>query len=433
MIRTLHTGFLLTLSAALLVLPLRAQEPADTWQRYIVQRGDTLFRIALNHNSTVEAFAELNDLANPSLIFVGQQLLVPGGDALAPAPVLPDYVAPLFNPHSSAFLVHTVQKGDTLSEIAADFGLSLDALVARNAIADAALLHVGQQVYLPGLESGSLELPTPAVALAMQYAPATLLQGDAVRFHLQTATEAQVSGNFLGIELSFAADETGHNHLAFTGIPRYTDPGLHLLALEVDAGSQLTSLRWLLPVDAGIFGREAVKLPAEDQESLDRETENAELALLQQAASVNRPGRWFNGLLLRPADGRITSRFGTLRSYNGGPYDRLHNGVDFAAGTGAPVRAVADGLVVLSADLNVRGQSIMLDHGLGVYSGYWHLSAMDVEVGEFVRAGDAIGAVGNSGRSTGSHLHWELWVNGTPVDPLPWLRADFTALGSPQE
>ena len=121
-----------------------------------------------------------------------------------------------------------------------------------------------------------------------------------------------------------------------------------------------------------------------------------------------------------------------MRSYNLGPYDRVHGGVDFAAPTGTDVRAVAAGLVVLALDLNVRGQSIVLDHGMGVYTGYWHLSEMYVEVGEFVTNGSVIGAMGNTGRSTGPHLHWQLWVNGTVVNPLQWLYSDFTGLGAIQ-
>ena len=95
---------------------------------------------------------------------------------------------------------------------------------------------------------------------------------------------------------------------------------------------------------------------------------------------------------------------------------------------GTPVQAAADGLVVLATELNVRGRSIILDHGLGVYTGYWHLSEMHVTVGDFVRAGADIAEVGNSGRSTGAHLHWQLWVNGIAVEPLQWLRSDFTRL-----
>ena len=85
--------------------------------------------------------------------------------------------------------------------------------------------------------------------------------------------------------------------------------------------------------------------------------------------------------------------------------------------------APADGKVVLAEPLQVRGQVVILDHGLGVMSGYWHLSQIDVTAGQFVEEGQVIGLVGNTGLSTGSHLHWEVRVGGVPVDPIPASRA----------
>ena len=67
----------------------------------------------------------------------------------------------------------------------------------------------------------------------------------------------------------------------------------------------------------------------------------------------------------------------------------------------------------------------MIDHGWGVYSGFWHQSEFLVQVGEFVAPGQVIGLVGDTGRGTGAHLHWELWVNGVQVDPLDWLQQEY--------
>lgn len=426
--RALHAVLLTALVAVVLAAPVLGQAPVNTGQVYIVQRGDTLFRIALNHNSTVEAFAALNGISNPALIFVGQQLRIPGAEALAPAPVLPAFVTPVLHRHAGDSLLRTVEQGDTLSEIADEYGLALDALVVRNRLENASLIHVGQTLHIPGLLPRTMYGPWPGPASALQIAPGELVEGESVRLVLQTAVPARVRGSFLGSELEFIADEGARNHLALAGVPLGTAPGPYVLEVVIDDGATETWMQWPLQVAGGIFGREALQLPAEALDLLDSETENAEAALLQHITSAQRPGRWFDGLLLRPTAGRITSRFGALRSYNGGSYDRLHRGVDFAPGTGTPVRAAADGVVALAQELNIRGLSIMLDHGLGVYTGYWHLSEMDVQVGDFLRAGETLGAVGNSGRSTGAHLHWGLWVNGVAVDPLQWLHSDFTAL-----
>ncbi len=426
--RLIHAALLLTLLSVALAPPVLGQDATPAGPIYIVQSGDTLFKVAFEHNSTVEAFTELNNINNPALIFVGQQLRIPVDESLALPPVLPDFNPPTLPPGAGPSLVYNVAQADTLSEIAAEYGLALSALVDRNQITDASLLHVGQQIYIPGLEPQVIDAPWPEPVSLLQLGPGELLQGQSVRFVVQTTLPAQVRGGFLGSDLHFVADESQRNHMALTGIPLYTVPGFHDLGVTVEAGTVQTAFQWPLEVKAGVFGRQAVTLPPEALDTLDRDTENAEIALLQHTIFGNRPGRWFDGLLLRPSTGRVTSSFGTLRSYNLGPYDRTHNGVDFAAATGTPVQAVADGLVVLANELNVRGRSIVLDHGMGVYTGYWHLSEMHVKVGDFVRAGADIAAVGNSGRSTGAHLHWQLWVNGIAVDPLQWLRSDFTRL-----
>ena len=426
--RFIDAALLLTLLYVALAPPVLGQHATPAGPIYIVQSGDTLFKIAFEHNSTVEAFTELNNINNPALIFVGQQLRIPVDESLALPPVLPEFITPTLPPGAGPSLVYNVAQGDTLSEIAAEYGLALNALVGKNQITDASLLHVGQQIYISGLEPQVIDAPWPEPVSMLQLGPGELLQGQSVRFVVQTTLPAQVRGGFLGSDLHFVADESQHNHVALTGIPLYTVPGFHDLGVTVEAGTVQTAFQWPLEVKAGVFGRQAVTLPPEVLDTLDRDTENAEIALLQHTVFGNRPGRWFDGLLLRPSTGRVTSSFGTLRSYNQGPYDRTHNGVDFAAATGTPVQAVADGLVVLANELNVRGRSIVLDHGMGVYTGYWHLSEMHVKVGDFVRAGADIAAVGNSGRSTGAHLHWQLWVNGIAVEPLQWLRSDFTRL-----
>jgi hypothetical protein len=117
----------------------------------------------------------------------------------------------------------------------------------------------------------------------------------------------------------------------------------------------------------------------------------------------------------------ITAPFGARRSVNGGPYNRFHEGVDFSAYGGTPVVAPAAGQVVVAEFLYVRGGSVILDHGLGVYSGYYHLSDVFVEPGQRVGAGELLGGVGTTGLSTGNHLHWDFLIGITWVDAQAWL------------
>ncbi|MCB1139647.1 MAG: M23 family metallopeptidase [Leptospiraceae bacterium] len=96
----------------------------------------------------------------------------------------------------------------------------------------------------------------------------------------------------------------------------------------------------------------------------------------------------------------------------------MHNGVDLRGRPGTPVYAIADGQVVMARSMHFEGNFTVIDHGLGVFSGYMHQSNLRVQVGQYVRAGERIGDVGNTGYSTGPHLHLALWIRGVPVDPL---------------
>lgn len=140
--------------------------------------------------------------------------------------------------------------------------------------------------------------------------------------------------------------------------------------------------------------------------------------------------KFWNGKFLAPNRGPISSGYGIRRYYNGVfAKDYYHRGLDYAGSHGSPVIAPAAGRVALvgrvSQGFQLHGNTIGIDHGQGVLSIFLHLSRIDVKEGDRVRAGQAIGAVGSTGASTGPHLHWGLYVHGLSVDPLPWLRSGF--------
>jgi len=122
-----------------------------------------------------------------------------------------------------------------------------------------------------------------------------------------------------------------------------------------------------------------------------------------------------------PLESKITSQFGTKRVFNG-ILKSFHSGTDYRAKTGTPITAVNRGRVVLAKKRYFAGRSIILDHGQGIYSGYYHLSALKVKVGDIVEKGDTIGLVGATGRVTGPHLHFTIHVNGAVVDPLQFIE-----------
>jgi len=118
-----------------------------------------------------------------------------------------------------------------------------------------------------------------------------------------------------------------------------------------------------------------------------------------------------------PVPGPVSSPFGLRRFYNDQPR-RPHGGIDIAAPEGATIRAPADGLVLETGDYFFNGNSVFIEHGLGLQTFYAHMSRIDVAAGDRVKAGDVLGAVGATGRVTGPHLHWSVGLNGTWVDPL---------------
>jgi murein DD-endopeptidase MepM/ murein hydrolase activator NlpD len=120
----------------------------------------------------------------------------------------------------------------------------------------------------------------------------------------------------------------------------------------------------------------------------------------------------------------ITSGFGKFRTYYGGT-TAVHRGIDIGAPIGTAIRAPNGGLVVYVGTNPAQGRNIVIDHGMGVFTALMHLSEMYVKAGDSVQRGDVIATMGNSGLSSGPHLHWEMRVNGRPVNPLEWVNQKF--------
>jgi murein DD-endopeptidase MepM/ murein hydrolase activator NlpD len=143
--------------------------------------------------------------------------------------------------------------------------------------------------------------------------------------------------------------------------------------------------------------------------------------------SAAAPTKLWNGKLSLPVSVPYCIRdwFGMRRSFNGSSYDYFHSGLDY--GVCSPdhpfdIYAAAPGTVVFAGPLTVRGNATFIDHGWGVYTAYFHQEEIYVSVGQQVKEGQLIGKIGATGRVTGPHLHWEVWVNGIQVEPTDWLE-----------
>lgn len=150
-----------------------------------------------------------------------------------------------------------------------------------------------------------------------------------------------------------------------------------------------------------------------------------ELKRVAAFKALQTPQKYWNGVFLKPNAGRMSTNYGVRRYYNGTfAKDYYHRGLDYAGAAGSPVIAPAPGRVALvgrvSQGFRIHGNVVGIDHGQGVTSIFMHLSRINVKEGDFVKAGQVIGAVGSTGAATGPHLHWGLYVNGQSVDPTPW-------------
>lgn len=133
------------------------------------------------------------------------------------------------------------------------------------------------------------------------------------------------------------------------------------------------------------------------------------------------PKRFWHQPFTLPLESAITSAYGTARLYND-TLKSYHTGVDLRAPLRTPIYAINDGVVVLAKERYYAGNSIIIDHGEGIYSTYYHLDTLSFRAGEKISKGEILGLSGQSGRVTGPHLHFGIMLHGTPVDPLHFIE-----------
>ena len=394
--------------------PAATPEPTPDWPVYVVQAGDTLYDIAERFGSTVEAIVAANDIVDARLIGVGQRLYIPTAE--------PERVPVQESREDSR--VHTLHSGELLPSLALHYGTSVWALHAANDRAAGEVLWPGERLRIPPPLTTTLSVPSfPEISTE----PEAIVQGQTVLVAVEAAEELELAASFLGQRLNFVPGDGYYWGLA--GVDALTAPGAYGLTLSITEtrSGDLLAMHETLTVTAGGFGTYNVVVPADRQGLLAPSVAEAERQLVNAVlAGVTEEQLW-DGIFGLPLAGdlRTTAPFGQRRSYSGGPVSSYHSGQDLGADVGVPVYAPMTGTVALAEPLQVRGQVVILDHGLGVFTGFWHLSQIDVTAGQTVAKGELVGQVGNTGLSTGPHLHWEMRVAGVPVDPFQWTRQEF--------
>jgi len=194
-------------------------------------------------------------------------------------------------------------------------------------------------------------------------------------------------------------------------------PGTSPLILSTSDGSESQTLR--VVIRNTIFPSQNVTLAPEIEALHSTPEDMAVLASFRDTISETRS---WQDPLAAPVSGCMTSPFGVRRLHNGKPTGEYHGGVDQRTPEGEAIRAVAAGTVAFAKQFNVLGNAVGIDHGQGLESMYLHMSRLAVASGATVERGDTLGYAGSTGRSTGPHLHWVLYVNGINVNPAQWIK-----------
>ena len=206
------------------------------------------------------------------------------------------------------------------------------------------------------------------------------------------------------------------------GIDLETAPGTYPVTIDAGASRPAAKTTYPLVVRAKTFPTRTLKV----DEAFVNPPPSAEARIASDSARLadiwqhSSPAQLWLGPFIRPVPNEANSAFGTRSVYNGQPRSP-HSGADFLSPAGTPIKSPNGGEVVLADDLYYTGNTVVIDHGLGLFSLFAHLEKINVQKGQRVATGDVVGLVGATGRVTGPHLHWMVRVGGARVDPLSLL------------
>jgi murein DD-endopeptidase MepM/ murein hydrolase activator NlpD len=431
-----------------------------------VQSGDTLFSIAVRFNISVNDLSAANPSVDPNALAVGQQLVIPGLEGITG--ILQTEVIPfgdnlrslsrrtqvsdelliklnrLVSPselYVGASLIIpteeqqeplktriTAAKGESLFELAVKQGSDPWSLVSVNKLSGTWEALPGDILYSPTGNSEGNATGLPSAFLSADIQPLPLIQGSTEVIRVRVQEGASLSGILVDMPLHFF--QANGEQVALQGVHALLEPGTYPLLLEAAfADGSKQSFQQMMLVTSGDYSSEDI--PLNDPSFIDPVVTEPELKNIIALTTPSTPTRYWTDTFTSPATDPncFTSRYGTRRTYKVINSDAetpgFHTGLDFCGGEGLQIFAPAAGVVVFAAPLTVRGNATIIDHGWGVYSGFWHQSQILVNVGDSVQQGQVVGVVGGTGRVTGAHLHWELWVNGVQVNPLNWLNQAY--------
>ena len=379
----------------------------------IVGYGDTLHSISRSNQISEDFLRQLNHITSPAEMYAGVSLVYSQKDDFTPLTNKLD-VAP----------------GETLLEASVLADSDAATLTEINSLPGSWAALPGDILYAPGKAAdGAGPNGMPSALIKVSVLPVPIKQGGTAVIKVQTAAGVTLGGKLVDQPLHFFPMDDGEQ-VALQGIHAMLDPGPYPLRLEAtlpDGSKQ--SFEQMIVVQSGYYPEDPVL--SVEPATIDPAVNDPELQKITDLTAPDNPQKLWQGVFKNPSvfPDCFTSRYGNRRTYIGTGTDEkfysFHSGLDFCGGAGLQITAPADGVVVFAGPLTVRGNATIIDHGWGVYSGIWHQSEIKVQVGQTVKAGDVIGLVGGTGRVTGAHLHFEIWVNGIQVDPMDWLENKY--------
>lgn len=276
-----------------------------------------------------------------------------------------------------------------------------------------------------GVEDSTGTRSDATVRFSLEIIPKEVVPGGILKVEIRGTGDEIISaeGSLGDQELIFQKREESQGIFSIAGIDLETSPGripLTILVRERDGGADI--IRDEVTVSERTFGVQRLTIEEKPYTPELLERIDGEAKRFRDLWELVSPERYWREAFARPLPAiTVTSEFGLRRFINEVPR-RPHTGVDLRAAAGDTIYATNDGLVVLSGDFYFNGKSIVLDHGEGLYSMYFHLSEYIAGEGDLVRRGEPIGLVGSTGRSTAPHLHWAFILRGARLDPLKILE-----------
>jgi len=377
----------------------------------IVPFGETLRSLERQYRIDDALLRRLNHIISPTEIYAGYRLII-----------LQQEEQPVWPARSN------MVTGDTLLELAVNQDTDIWTLVSINALSGIWAGLPGDVLYLPSGNSEAKMTGLPAAYASVDVYPLPQVQGATVEIRISETESLNLGGKLIDQSLHFFPTLDG-NWVALQGVNALTPPGIYPLRLDAtSADGSVQSFEQMVLVKSGYFPDEAIN--GVEPDTIDPVVTEPEDEWLRSLVSKVTPEKYWQGIFKLPVDSQfcIRSKFGNRRSYNNGALYIFHTGVDFGICSEVhpfDIYAPASGVVVYTGLKTVRGNTTIIDHGWGVFSGLFHQAEVGVSIGDRVTEGQLIGKIGATGRVTGPHLHWEIWVNGVQVDPMEWINRSF--------